>query len=405
MHVRGPTRSASSRGEMDAFGRSLVSLSFHDRDMQLPSPVTASREDPKSAALANDALHEILNRGTPILGQIQDGTCSGKLCDWQKQFPDDTKLVYMNLPGTHDAATWNYTKELQESLFRYTGSDIPPSDYLRCQEHSFFQQLNRGIRVFDWRLSYNPGNDTIGFFHGPALLAPTTRVEDVLYGFYRWLDLHPSEALLISIKYEDGPGRVYDAEFQQKLYNVLDSDVAKRYWVQTNGVLGALGEARGKLTLLQRSPWSLLPNIPSNSNRFGIHLREDLWIVNGANITLPYNPADGQIAYIEDYYDPAEAASTGDSIDLKYQATVAHLERAATLEPDQLFITFASARLLTLSPAVTPKIMAVGDGSSLPGVNDQLRDWLRTHKGRRRGIVLLDFFDSTPSLLEEILDL
>lgn len=72
---------------------------------------------------------------------------------------------------------------------------------------------------------------------GPALLAPTTRVEDVLYGFYRWLDLHPSEALLISIKYEDGPGRVYDAEFQQKLYNVLDSDVAKRYWVQTNGVV------------------------------------------------------------------------------------------------------------------------------------------------------------------------
>lgn len=28
-----------------------------------------------------------------------------KTCDWMAQFPDSTKLVHMNLPGTHDTST------------------------------------------------------------------------------------------------------------------------------------------------------------------------------------------------------------------------------------------------------------------------------------------------------------
>ena len=35
-----------------------------------------------------------------------------------------------------------------------------------------------------------------------TLLAPTTRVEDVFLGIYRWLDHHPSEAVLASINRE-----------------------------------------------------------------------------------------------------------------------------------------------------------------------------------------------------------
>ena len=49
--------------------------------------------------------------------------------------------------------------------YLYNSPRVPPADNNRCQEHSIMQSLNEGIRVFDLRLAYNPGNDTIGFWH------------------------------------------------------------------------------------------------------------------------------------------------------------------------------------------------------------------------------------------------
>lgn len=44
-------------------------------------------------------------------------------------------------------------------------TSLPPPEEFRCQEHSILQSLNEGIRVFDLRVAYNPGNDTLGFHH------------------------------------------------------------------------------------------------------------------------------------------------------------------------------------------------------------------------------------------------
>ena len=70
-----------------------------------------------------------------------------------------------------------------------------------------------------------------------ALLAPTTRVEDVFFALYKWLDAHPTEAILGSIKYEGGTGTPEDSAFYEKLYNVLNSPLAQKYWVQANGTV------------------------------------------------------------------------------------------------------------------------------------------------------------------------
>jgi hypothetical protein len=61
--------------------------------------------------------------------------------------------------------------------------------------------------------------------------------------------------------------------------------------------LGTLGEARGKLTLLQRFSWSLLPS--NLDKRFGIYLDAGHWTDNGKSIELTYNAAQQQVAYIE----------------------------------------------------------------------------------------------------------
>jgi 1-phosphatidylinositol phosphodiesterase len=73
--------------------------------------------------LATSALQEILFRGKPLLGMrhgfatrprswanyfslgTDEGCSRSKTCDWMAKIPDSTKLVHMNLPGVHDAAT------------------------------------------------------------------------------------------------------------------------------------------------------------------------------------------------------------------------------------------------------------------------------------------------------------
>lgn len=195
-----------------------------------------------------------------------------------------------------------------------TSLSIRNAQYFRCQDLSLYDQLNGGIRAFDLRYSWNPDNQTIGFYHGmpfailsrayrsfhtlaEALLAPNTTLEDVFSGFYAWLDKHPTEALLISMKYESGPHRQDTAALQQHLYSILNSDEAKQYWVQTSGHLGTLGEARGKMTLLQRFEWSKLPN--TATQRMGISLSPSQWTDNGVDIELVYNATINQVAYIE----------------------------------------------------------------------------------------------------------
>ncbi|KAJ6509094.1 PLC-like phosphodiesterase [Mycena vulgaris] len=367
--------------------------------LMLPGLATAVQE-----SLAQDALAYTLALGAPILGFDVGCSPMTKTCDWMRKFSDNTKLVHMNLPGTHDSATWNYSQATQDSLLRYTG-DIPAADFFRCQEHSLFQMLNGGVRVFDLRFAYNPGNDTLGFHHSQALLAPTTTVEQVFFGLYSWLDKHPTEAVLISLNYESGTGTVDDVKLQQHIYDVMSSSLASRYWVQTSGALGTLGEARGKLTFLQRYSYDLLP--ASAAHRIGIQLAPSLWTDNSPNITLVYNSSTNQIAYIEDYYEIGLPIGAGyaENIQWKFNATTAHIEEATVRHPDQLYISFASSEHDVDIPSETPRIMALGNGTDTPGVNQKLLPWLRARKGKRFGIIMLDFFDSVPGMVEAVIGL
>ncbi|KAJ7118755.1 PLC-like phosphodiesterase [Mycena epipterygia] len=367
----------------------------------LPALIVSS--SPAQQLLANDALAEILANGAPILGYDEGCSQSTKTCDWMRNYPDSTKLVHMNLPGTHDSATWNYTQETQNSLFRYTGTDIPPAAVYRCQDKSIFDMLNLGIRVFDFRFAYNPGNDTLGFHHTLALLAPTTTVEDVWFGLYNWLDQHPTEAVLISLNYEGGTGTPRDLKLEQHMYNIMTSNTASRYWVQANGSLGTLGEARGKLTFLQRYSYEFLP--ATESKRIGIQLSPSAWTDNSPAIEIVYNTITNQIAYIEDYYEIGLPVGSGyaENIQWKFNATTAHIENATMYNPDQLYISFASSEHDDDTPSETPIIMALGNGTDTPGVNQKLLPWLQERKGKRFGIIMLDFFDAVPGLVEAVI--
>ncbi|KAF9030300.1 PLC-like phosphodiesterase [Hymenopellis radicata] len=353
-------------------------------------------------------LAEALDRGKGILGVYSDCPSTSKTCQWMSSYADDTMLVRMNLPGTHDAATWNYTQARQNELKRYTGDGIAEAKYYRCQEHSMFDMLNGGIRVFDWRIAYNPGNTQLGFHHSEAMLDPNATLSDVLYGFYYWLSVHPSEAVLISINHEGGTGTPNDQTLYEKMYQDLNDAAAKEFWVQANGTLGTLGDARGKLTLLQRFTWDLLPSSSEFSTRFGIALPPSQWTDNSPDIEIVYNTATtpNQAAFIEDYYEIGLPTGSGadENIQWKYNATTAHIDEAIDGKrgEDQLWISFASSEHNADNPPETPEIMALGNGS-VQGVNQRLLSFLNTRQGGRFGVIMLDFFDTVPGLVEAII--
>lgn len=98
---------------------------FFNLVVVLASELAAAASSSSQSYLSQQALNDILSRAAPIAGKIFnfnshfiqsfydecnqgiDQGCSNEIntCDWMAKFPDSTKLVHMNLPGTHDTAT------------------------------------------------------------------------------------------------------------------------------------------------------------------------------------------------------------------------------------------------------------------------------------------------------------
>ncbi|KAJ7854923.1 PLC-like phosphodiesterase [Mycena leptocephala] len=356
--------------------------------------------------LAQSALSEIIERAAPILGRDNKCSPSSPTSNWMSKISDNTNIVDMNLPGTHDSATWNYSDARQAELVKST-EPVRPAAFSRCQERSLVQSLDDGIRVFDMRIAYNPGNDTIGFYHG-VMLAPTTTLQDVLYGLYNWLIAHPTETVLVSILQDQGSQTIYDRKFEEILFSTLNNELGKKFWLPAAGELGTLGAARGKLILLQRFTYQFLSR---PSNHFGIHLDSEHWTTNGGDIELVYSTEPKRVAHIQDTFLPLVPPNSGAvaNITSKFETITGQLAKAmndtlAEKGVEALYISFASAHAKGDNPPLTPNIIALGDAST-KGMNELLLPWFRQRKGKHFGIVFLDFYHSQPDLVRAIIGL
>lgn len=368
-----------------------------------------------SASLASLALQKVLNEAAPVFGDYQ--YVNTNLSEWMKAYPDSTQIVHMNLPGTHDADTWNYSQATQDSLKHITDlnglPEIPPK-YFRCQNLSMVNMLDMGIRVFDLRPAFDVTNSTLVFYHSQALQSETATMDDIIVGFAQWLDDHPSEAVFLSFQWEGSTALFasYNADAQMALYNAVTSPICKQYILQTRGSFGTLGEARGKITLLRRFDLTDLPSSYEDSLP-GIHFSPANWTDNSPSITLTYNTTINATAYIEDYYEIGTplGSNASENIQWKYNATAVHLTKAATSSElqDSLFWTFASSENdENLPDADTPRIMATGNGTELTpdgGVNQKLVPFLKGLAGKRVGIVMFDFFEVPGDLVGTLLSL
>jgi hypothetical protein len=100
---------------------------------------------------------------------------------------------------------------------------------------------------------------------------------------------------------------------------------------------------RGKAVLLRRFDWSALTNA---TNLPGIDVSPPYWLDNDPSFVINYSP--GHSALIEDYYEVPDSGGLEGTVNLKINATTAHIKNAvqnygAPTDSGGFWISFASA--------------------------------------------------------------
>jgi 1-phosphatidylinositol phosphodiesterase len=238
---------------------------------------------------------------------------SASLDSWMGRLADGLPLSVLSIPGTHNSPTCHRAL---------------PS--VRCQAVGVPEQLANGVRFLDIRVSVpepvsalkaaaDPPSLQLVHSAFPISLLGPRYLHDLLGDCYSFLDAHPSETLLVSLKRE-GTGNGKDQDLARVLaterYTRGGSGQAQARWF-TEPRVPSLGEVRGRIMLLRR--FGLPDEKPFRGKGFGIDASS--WpdnCVDGVG-------GDGGSLRIQDFYEVTAA----DNIAKKIELCRAHLERAA----------------------------------------------------------------------------
>lgn len=147
--------------------------------------------------------------------------------EWMKVLHDTLQVCKISIPGTHDSGT---TKG--GPMLKTQSSDIP-------------SQLQQGIRAFDIRLQKK--DNKLGIYHSHAF-QDIYWEDDVLPAFLHFLQEHPTETLIVSLKKEGGELQDYASLLSASL-----SELAYQpYFVTDFSPELTLKDCRGKILFLHR---------------------------------------------------------------------------------------------------------------------------------------------------------
>jgi alpha-L-arabinofuranosidase B-like protein/phosphatidylinositol-specific phospholipase C-like protein len=147
---------------------------------------------------------------------------------WMSAVNSELLLSQVSIPGTHD------TMALYE----------PFAGTAKCQNLSLADQLNAGVRFLDVRCRHF--NNAFTIHHGSVY--QNANFDDVLNAVIAFLNAHPSEAVIMSVK-EEHTASGNTRSFEQTFDAYVASNPGK--WNLGTGI-PTLGAARGKITLLRR---------------------------------------------------------------------------------------------------------------------------------------------------------
>ena len=278
------------------------------------------------------AFVSALSLGAAFVGfsSVLSQHCGDKYAEWMKGKNDLTLLRTLNIPGTHN------------TMALYSLANVAG----KCQTLSLTDQLNIGVRFLDIRLKRE--GDNLKAVHGS--IDQRRDFADIAKDIDSFLNNHPSEGILVSIKDEDGD------KDPVKFENTLKSFINEK-WYTGNVLPATLGSIRGKAILLSRF----------HNPTIGVNCHNG-WL-NSTSFTLPND------IYVQDAY------KVNDIEEKKTTITACFNEAGHALK-----INFLSG----YKPSSFPPSYA-------PSVAKEINPWVATNISSfvDKGVVLYDFVTTT----------
>lgn len=262
---------------------------------------------------------------------------------WMAGLQDNISISKISIPGTHDSGA---------------RIDAPViSGTAKTQDLSIAEQLNAGVRFLDIRCRHIDNSFTI--HHGA--IYQNLNFDDVLNACYAFLESHPSETIIMSVKEEHDPSNT-----TRSFESTFDSYVQKnpsKWNLGTN--IPTLGEVRGKIRLLRRFSTQAAKGINATS-----------W---ADNTTFEINNPGAQIK-VQDYY---KVTNNDD----KWNGISTLFNDAKNSNSDRLFINFTSG----YKPGIfgIPSIPTVSNA-----INPKLKTFFQSNTKGSYGIMPIDFVNA-----------
>jgi 1-phosphatidylinositol phosphodiesterase len=259
---------------------------------------------------------------------------------WMAKLADGAPLASLSIPGTHETL----------ALFE------PFPGTAKCQDLALADQLAAGVRYLDVRCRHL--SDAFAIYHGP--IDEQLTFDDVLATVTGFLDAHPSETVVMSVKEESDP-----AQNTQTFEQTFASYVAKapsRWYL--GGDVPVLGDVRGKIVLLRRFAATASP----------LGLDGSAW---ADDTTFSLGGAGAASLRVQDAY-----IVTSD--DTKWSAIKSLLDEAETPSAT-LYLDYTSGYQ---APNILPDIPSVSDV-----INPELDAYLAdsAHQAAHLGVIANDF--------------
>ena len=302
--------------------QSLAELD-HGEDEELPELIDDLVQDPSKRAAMSSGFF------------ISSFTVGANAADWMSTVEDGRPLSNLTIPGTHDSAAFYE----------------PFSGTAKCQNLSLAQQLNAGVRFLDIRCRHFGNSFTI--HHGSVY--QNQNFDDVLNAVIGFLNAHPREAVIMSIKEEHTA-----ADNTRSFVETLDTYIQKNPGKWNLGShIPTLGEARGKITLFRRF----------GGSSYGINAGywPDKATFSNGNLR------------VQDQYAVSRTQQ-------KWDQVKALLDEAYTGNPNTLYVNFASGVGSILG---IPNIPGVANP-----INQKLGSFFTSPPRGRYGIIVMDFVDT-----------
>ena len=276
--------------------------------------------------------------------------------DWMGNIYGDVnpKVCEMTIPGAHDAFTYNYSGIAKRGVTTQ-GLDIA-------------KMWDAGVRCFDVRMAWRKQDNAMGLNHGIFYLG--IKLDQGLNMIRDQLRAHPKETAIVMLKFDDGESQ----NDYKVVYNTIQRLKKEGYVVDNPSPDIRLNQCRGKMIIIQRY----------GNNGYNMDIRVTDW--GGNNPKLWFRNGKSTDLGVADLYTGDTFEFSQDFFERKKNSMKKMFEKTAGTSGDRNLWCFNYA---SGYHALTP--IDINPGQIAEVMNPWVKDYVNSHKGKKTGVVMLDF--------------